>query len=135
MARRREKYNKYHREYQRKRYHRRRDSAIKQLGGQCVICQSTKNLEIDHIDRTKKSYKVSNLGGLSERKLQSELKKCQLLCRDCHSKKTILETGRKLAKGNHGTVSTYRYCRCKECKRAKRDYFQEYRAKKKKSCS
>ena len=55
------------------------------------------------------------------------MEKCQLLCFSYHSKKTILESGKKIARGNHGTVSTVRYCKCELCKKAKREYMREYR--------
>ena len=78
------------REYTRERYHKRRNKVIEQLGGKCVCCGITENLEFDHIDRTTKKAKVSTL--LASSSLAAaieEAKKCQLLCNSCHIQKTI----------------------------------------------
>jgi len=40
--------------------------------------------------------------------------------------KTLKEKGMEIAKGNHGTLSSYTYCHCKLCKKAKREWFREY---------
>lgn len=82
-------YNERMRIYMAKRYERRRRKAIDQLGGECVHCDSTVDLEFDHIDPSTKSFAIGGrLAGVSEAKLQQELAKCQLLCDDCHISKT-----------------------------------------------
>jgi len=53
-----EDYNGYMREYMIRRYHSKRKEMIEQLGSACASCGSTDNLEIDHIDRSKKTMKV-----------------------------------------------------------------------------
>lgn len=63
----------------------------------CVIC----NLEInkdnhfcfdcDHIDRGTKHKVISQISALSKIKVDAELAKCQLLCANCHKKKTYDE--------------------------------------------
>ena len=55
------------------------------LGGKCVDCGTTKNLQFDHIDPSKKSFNISCV--LSERTLK-ELEKCELRCGNCHLEKT-----------------------------------------------
>ena len=121
--------NKYHRNYMKKRYHQRRKLAIKLLGGKCIKCNSKKRLEVDHKNKKKKTMKFDRMAGVSMKRFLNELKICQLLCKKCHQKKTIIERGNKIAKGKHGKISSYRYCKCKLCKKAKRDWFREYRKK------
>lgn len=100
---------------------------VEKLGGECVGCGSKKNLELDHIDKTKKSFEVSRMLSVSLEKFWKEVEKCQVLCGDCHEDKSIIESGKKIAKGKHGTLSSYRYCHCEECRIAKNKYTIEYR--------
>lgn len=91
-----EEYNAYMREYMLKRYHKRMAYARELLGNKCAKCGKTEKLDIDHIDPTKKSFTIANIiGNCPEKKLLEELKKCQLLCRDCHVKKTRKDFGYK----------------------------------------
>ena len=119
------------REYHLKRYHRMRNQAIEELGGKCVQCGSVKDLELDHIDLNSKKFEVSQFLSVSLKDFKEELQKCQVLCKKCHQEKSILESGRKIAKGSHGTVSTYRYCKCNLCKeavkRAREKYFKTHK--------
>ena len=76
-------------EYTKQNYHKRRNQLIEQMGGKCVRCGNTEELEFDHIDKHTKTAKVTSL--LASSSLQSaidEAQKCQLLCRQCHIKKT-----------------------------------------------
>lgn len=104
----------YLREYQRKwMAQRRRDWLI--ANGPCVRCGSWGNLEIDHIDPTLKELNAAAVWSLSPRnpKRQRELAKCQVLCAECHLKKTWSERERAL----HGTQSKYtKGCRCDACR-------------------
>lgn len=129
-----QKFNSYQRKYQLKRYHRRRKEAIAFLGDKCSKCGSIQNLELDHIDRKLKSFSIAKIWSYTEERFWSEIKKCQVLCQKCHSDKTILERGFKIAKGNHGTVSSYRYCRCTLCRAASTQANREYRRRKKLAC-
>lgn len=113
---------KYHRE----RYHRLRAEAVIKLGGKCNECGSTEDLEFDHIDPESKEFDVSKLITYSLY-ITEELAKCQLLCSDCHKEKSFAERGQRLARGTHGTLSSYRYCHCVLCKEAKRKYNKEYK--------
>jgi hypothetical protein len=123
-----EKYNEYHREYQLLKYHRFKEVILNVLGNKCVICGSIENLEIDHIVREGKSFSLSR--SWSNRKsLGEELQKCQLLCKICHQEKTLKDLNRVSAKTTHGTLSSYRYCRCDLCRKAKSDYSHNYRQK------
>ncbi len=66
-----------------------KDALIAHLGGQCVGCGTTHNLQFDHIDRTQKKYRsiISHLNRKME-DLIEEANKCQLLCRTCHIAKS-----------------------------------------------
>lgn len=119
------------RKYMLRRYHKRRQEAIDYLGSKCSICESVDNLEIDHIDSNKKEIALDKLWSIAKHRYWKELEKCQLLCNSCHITKTIKDKGNKPAKGKHGTVSSYKYCRCEECKTAKRECQRRWRAKKK----
>lgn len=88
-----------------KRYARRRAAAITQLGGCCRACGTTEALNFDHVDARTKSFDVGKrLAGVSEVKLQAELKKCQLLCDACHKQKS-LECGDNSHKGEQNPQS------------------------------
>lgn len=80
--------NEYMRNYMRERWKKRRSDAIELLGGVCVKCGSIDNLEFDHIDSTKKSFSITKNHSMNKKQWDEELKKCQLLCSDCHSEKT-----------------------------------------------
>lgn len=71
--------------------------AKEHLGGKCVCCQTTQNLEFDHIDDAKKEYNVANAVRNTREVFWNEVEKCQLLCVKCHNKKT---TAQKRAKQN-----------------------------------
>src|SRR5208282_5957069 len=122
----REEYNAYMREYMKERCRQRHAVAVEQLGGKCTKCDGTEQLEFDHI--VAGSYDPRSRGGkgtmwtFSEKRLQEELAKCQLLCHDCHWEKTLEDLDRKPAKGTHGTLSAYRWCgppKCEECRAVK----------------
>jgi 5-methylcytosine-specific restriction endonuclease McrA len=62
------------------------------VGKSCVRCGSNEQLELDHIDpstrTTNKFWKYSAV------RRETELAKCQVLCKPCHIFKTIHEDGR-----------------------------------------
>lgn len=121
----------YHREYNIRRYHRIFAELIEEMGGKCAKCGSGSELHFDHIDRSSKSFDIST--GITSRKMlivREEMKKCQLLCRTCHSSKTTIDTG-KQPMGRHGTITLYvnGKCRCEECRSAMSVYNKEYRRK------
>lgn len=118
-------------EYLKKRYYTRRKQAISYLGGKCVRCASDRRLELDHIDKTTKEFDIGKFWGTGLDRFWKEVAKCQLLCKRCHMDKTNVENGKKLAVGTHGTVSSYRYCKCESCRSAQRDYIRRYRAERK----
>jgi len=46
-------------------------------------------MDMDHIDRTKKHKTISKMMGSPEEKFVAEMAKCQMLCKDCHARKTV----------------------------------------------
>lgn len=99
------------------------------LGGKCVICGTTENLEFDHIDPKTKEFAISQARSVSQERLDVELKKCQLLCYGCHRHKSV-QNGDQY-ETQHGDFSMYarHKCRCKSCvdahRKRCRDYYQK----------
>lgn len=106
--------------------------AHRMLGNKCSHCgllkskAKDKKFEIDHINPEEKSYTVTDmLKSLPWEELEIEIEKCQLLCGECHKKKTFPHMGK------HGMTRMYRKgCRCDECKTAVREYQRKHREKK-----
>ena len=72
----------------RKRRKKIRQKAIDYLGGQCSRCgydRCGEALEFHHIESSEKDFGISNQGYTrSWKKVEEELKKCVLLCANCH---------------------------------------------------
>lgn len=116
--------------YRKDRYADMKKKMVAYLGGACTSCGSCdlRSLQIDHVDHKSKTFEVNvKAWCMSWKRLQPELDKCQLLCQKCHVRKTILERGRAVAKGSHGTVSSYRYCKCPLCRAANAAYCRDRR--------
>lgn len=120
----------YMKEYMKKRRLERRQKLIDLLGGKCIRCGATENLEFDHIKPKKKEFDIANAKDSPEKVLMKEVKKCQLLCRPCHMSKTRenWEFGGKPAR--HGTLWMYKKykCRCKKCRKAMSQYLKKKRS-------
>jgi hypothetical protein len=87
-------------ETQRLKRQERRKVLLEHLGGKCVGCGITENLQFDHIDRTQKLFCISNKLDYSFEKLLPEVEKCQLLCHQCHELKSLINHDKdKLAEG------------------------------------
>lgn len=87
-------------EYQRLRREERRQILREHLGGKCVGCGTTENLQFDHIDRKQKSFDISKKLDHSLDKLIDEANKCQLLCYTCHEFKSLINHDKeRLAEG------------------------------------
>jgi hypothetical protein len=113
-------------------YHKRRQESFIFLGGKCAKCGCIPTIfEFDHIDPTTKEFTLGKKWSVDEETYYNELKKCQILCKECHNRKTAEEKGYQYVKGQnkHGTISTYRYCKCLLCKEAKRQSNQKYKDK------
>jgi U3 small nucleolar ribonucleoprotein component len=108
----REDYNAYMREYSTNRYRERRESLILEMGGKCVKCAKTSDLEFDHIDPETKSFNISKrLTGASMEDIRAESIKCQLLCVPCHKEKT----SKASFVGHGGGKTGVAGCRCILC--------------------
>lgn len=85
-----EQSNSYH--SQTKRALKRKLVFIQMLGGKCSICGYDKNmaaLEFHHRDSNEKNFPLSvrELSNTREDLLLEELKKCDLICSNCHKEK------------------------------------------------
>lgn len=85
--------------------------------GKACECGSTDRLELDHIDPTKKvSHKIWSW---SAAKREAELVKCQVLCYDCHKKKSIEANLKRFCVNGHDTHVVGRKTRsgggCRAC--------------------
>ncbi len=88
----------YHREYSRNYYHKRMTEIKNRLGGKCVLCDSTENLEIHHLDPLTKKYNISKkVLSIKYDDLDDELNKCVLLCHKCHIKESKKQTLERLS--------------------------------------
>lgn len=60
------------------------------LNSKCKNCQISDPLilEFDHIDTENKLFGVGALARISKDKMLEEIKKCEILCRNCHTVKT-----------------------------------------------
>ena len=69
----------------------RKELCLEYLGGKCVKCGTTHNLQFDHIKREGKKYEITRRLTYKFDTLKEELDKCQLLCASCHLDKTAKE--------------------------------------------
>lgn len=124
-------------EYLKDRYNKQRKMFIDFLGGKCVVCENTQNLEIDHIDWRLKSFNIGVLWGeKSLPKVFEELAKCQILCNIHHKEKTKNDIAEQAEYNDfHGTYHGWlnRKCRCENCDFAKREYYDLRNARRRKN--
>lgn len=101
----------YHRAY----YQKRRRKIVDYLGGECAICGSKEDLQIDHKDPSQKAFDISRR--LTLESVIYELEKCQLLCQAHHEEKT----GQENSGFTHGTLYGWmrKKCSCEDCTVAK----------------
>jgi len=84
------------RAYERRKYEKNRIKVLDLLGGSCEKCGISDYdvLQIDHIEPINKSCKQRTCNTKIFRRLVSgllELKNLQILCANCHMKKTVIE--------------------------------------------
>lgn len=80
-----------HRDYMKRRYHAKMKLGKKILGGKCKRCGSRSRLEFDHKNPANKTTTIAKMWNYSIERFNAELRKCQLLCHDCHLAKTHVE--------------------------------------------
>ena len=71
-------------------YHKRRSEFITLLGGKCVDCGTTEDLQFDHTNPIDKSFSVGPHLSYAYETVLAEIKKCVLRCKRCHNAKTNL---------------------------------------------
>jgi 5-methylcytosine-specific restriction endonuclease McrA len=127
--------SKANKEYFRKYYHKKKAKYISLLGGKCVVCSTTEGLEFDHVKPDEKEITIGKLMNYSEERILKELRKCQLLCKECHLAKSKNEGSlnkepHNKGKWNHGTTTSYmdKRCRCLECK----NFYSTYKKQRRK---
>lgn len=103
---------KWRAEYNLKRYHQKKAWAIKHLGGKCSICNSIKNLTIDHKDPFQKSFDIGKYITYSKESVLKELSKCQALCYGCHKIKNKTDGSRYKNKLNGEDVHLSKLREC-----------------------
>lgn len=109
----------YHTNYTREYRIERRKMCYDLLGNRCARCNNQFNhYEFDHLDPSTKQFNIAQILTGAKDRLLTELKKCQLLCYDCHKEKTKEIIGRP----EHG-ITAYRHhgCRCEICRKAVND--------------
>lgn len=96
----------------------RRAWGIWYLGGHCLKCGTTERLEFDHLDPAIK--RTSQFLNWAQAAAKVELRRCQLLCYDCHKAKTD-ENKDRAYRIKHGTLryALLHGCKCQECQIAK----------------
>ena len=60
---------------------------VNRMGGACIKCGYNKclsALEFHHLEPTEKEFSISQVRNLSEARIEKELKKCILVCANCH---------------------------------------------------
>lgn len=123
------------REYLRERYRKQQDDFIDHMGGVCIGCGAVDNLQFDHIDPSAKSFTISRLWSMKQLpRVYEELEKCQLLCEQCHIKKSAKESSERNAGFTHGTVYGWmkKHCACGSCLGHKRDWQERRNAARRK---
>jgi hypothetical protein len=107
-------------EYEKKRRDNLRTELIEMLGGGCVVCGTSENLEFHHINSSEKKFKISTMLCWNKQRVILEALKCELRCRDHHIEVHYTPLV-------HGTRGGYRRgCRCDACLSAKRDYMNNW---------
>ena len=103
----------YMRKYIKARKQRRKAKLIEMLGGKCVRCGTTEDLEFDHIDPSLKRFNVCSDLTRAWDLLVEEAMKCQLLCKEDH----IAKGAEDRPEVPHGLYRyEYYHCRCDVCK-------------------
>lgn len=62
--------------------------AVELMGGKCVRCgynKSMRALQFHHLDPTQKDMQISVSRNSSWKKIEEEIKKCILVCANCHA--------------------------------------------------
>lgn len=106
----------YLREYQRRARREWRIRMLALLGGKCVVCGTTEDLEFHHVDPASKEFNLSHIWSHRLERQMAELAKCELRCGKHHA------VAHRRPDLPHGTWGKYkRGCRCEPCSELKRE--------------
>lgn len=94
--------------------------------GPCWWCGSWIDLEVDHIDPDRKVTHA--VWTWSESRRLAELKKCQVLCNQCHLRKTAIDRRAKVRHGSY-VMRVRLGCSCGECLAYHRESKRAWRKK------
>jgi len=67
--------------------YRTKERMVKSFGGICCICKKEYEMglfDFHHLDPEKKEFKIGSIRGKSWEKITKELRKCVMLCSNCH---------------------------------------------------
>lgn len=84
-------YNRYMAEYMLAQYQKRKEGAIRELGGKCHQCRLERNLDVVYRFPELQTKKVGRIFSFGEIRFKAELKKCILLCSRCRAKNKARE--------------------------------------------
>jgi len=81
------------RQYMNRRRRAYRTELTQRLGGCCVQCGGEEELHFDHRDPRTREHKIADMVSTltTGEAMKDELAKCQLLCRECHTRKSSRE--------------------------------------------
>jgi hypothetical protein len=117
------------REYHRQRRRERLTLARERLGGRCVRCGTTENLQFDHVDGSVKAANISEITNWSLPRFLEEVDKCQLLCGPgsggCHQDKTTEDLYETICSTGEGRWK----CSCGYCQMWRAGYHAGYMKK------
>lgn len=109
--------------YMQRRRDARRVELKEMLGGKCVGCGTTEDLEFHHKEPATKLFSIGQCIDTNWDKLVTEAKKCELLCGSCHDVETI----KQLSVPHGGGASGKKNCPCIPCKSKKAEYMKQYK--------
>lgn len=115
------------RKYMLARYHARREEAIRKLGGKCIDCGTSDDLEFDHADSQTKEHDLAKIWSYKQEKFDAELSKCVIRCHVCHVEKSRQYDWHRVDHG--GGMTGKRGCKCEPCRKRKAEYSRNYKRK------
>lgn len=62
---------------------------------ECGYCKYPEALHFDHLDQKEKHREVSSMFGSNLKKLFAEIRKCRVMCANCHAHHSRLQQNRK----------------------------------------
>lgn len=110
-------------EYVLSRYHRLMEQWRKELGGKCIDCGSTSDLEFDHVEPSEKSFTISSGWSMNIDLVREELSKCVLRCSTCHKSRSV----QQYAVPHGGGKAGKKGCSCESCRAKRKEYMKRWK--------